>query len=65
MVFFVGPGQQNHQKNKKKTPRPQTCDIVKFSEIHLDVIPLHDHTAVGVRSSHGDVDVLFKREDIC
>lgn len=43
----------------------QTCYIVKFPEIHFNVIPLHDQTAVGVWSSHCHVDVLFKGEDVC
>ena len=43
----------------------QTCDIIKFPEVHFDVVPLHDHAAVGVGSSHGHVDVLFEGEDVC
>lgn len=42
----------------------QTCYIIKFPEVHFNVIPLHDHAAVGVGCSHRHVDVLFKGEDI-
>lgn len=42
----------------------QTCYVVKFSEIHFNVIPLHDHTAVGVGGSHRHVDVFFEGEDV-
>lgn len=42
----------------------QTCYIVKFPEIHFNVIPLHDHTAVGVGCSHRHEDILFKGEDV-
>lgn len=50
----------------KKTLRVccQTCYIVKFPEIHFNVIPLHHHTAVGVGGSHRHVDVLFEGEDV-
>lgn len=42
----------------------QTCYIVKFPEVHFNVIPLHDHAAVGVGGGHCHVDVLFKGEDV-
>lgn len=42
----------------------RTCDIIKFSEVHFNVVPLHDHAAVGVRSSHRHKDVLFEGEDV-
>lgn len=42
----------------------QTCNVIKFPEVHLDVIPLHHHTAVGVGRGHRHVDVLLEGEDV-
>lgn len=42
-----------------------TCDVVQFPEVHFNVIPLHDHTAVGVGGGHRHKDVLFEGEYVC
>lgn len=45
--------------------RYQTCYIVKFPKIHFNVIPLHDHAAVGVWGSQRHIDVLLEGENVC